>query len=141
MLKRGVLDFKFIQDSFRSYESHLIYTNSFKLLENISRKYHEVRIAQAVQRGGNWNNGANAGPFAANLNNEPTNTNTNIGFRCCQEPATNIKSSRRFNGFQVHRFIPSFTKTGADCAVEKNSAVCNELLYLMGENFNRKWKN
>ena len=38
---------------------------------------------RAVLRGGNWNNGANAGPFCANLNNAPTNTNYDIGFRCC----------------------------------------------------------
>jgi len=32
-------------------------------------------------RGGNWNNGSNAGVFALNLNNPRSNTNTNIGFR------------------------------------------------------------
>ncbi|PJB53493.1 MAG: hypothetical protein CO099_06850 [Bdellovibrio sp. CG_4_9_14_3_um_filter_39_7] len=36
----------------------------------------------AALRGGNWNNGTNAGAFALNLNNDSTNTNTNIGFRC-----------------------------------------------------------
>jgi len=35
-------------------------------------------------RGGNWNNGANAGAFTLNLNNSPANVNTNIGFRCAQ---------------------------------------------------------
>lgn len=29
--------------------------------------------------GGNWNNDLNCGPFYANLYNEPSNTNTNIG--------------------------------------------------------------
>lgn len=33
-------------------------------------------------RGGNWNNGANDGAFTLNLNNAPSDTNTNIGFRC-----------------------------------------------------------
>ena len=33
------------------------------------------------KRGGNWNNGANAGLGALNLNNERSNSNTNIGFR------------------------------------------------------------
>jgi hypothetical protein len=41
-------------------------------------------------RGGNWNNGANAGVFALNLNNPRTNSNTNIGARPalvqCQKP-------------------------------------------------------
>lgn len=29
--------------------------------------------------GGNWNNDLNAGPFYVNLNNDASNTNTNIG--------------------------------------------------------------
>ena len=32
-------------------------------------------------RGGNWNNGANAGVFYLNGNNSRANVNTNIGFR------------------------------------------------------------
>ena len=32
-------------------------------------------------RGGNWNNGANAGVFYLNLNNARSNSNTNIGAR------------------------------------------------------------
>ena len=44
----------------------------------------------AVKRGGNWNDGANAGPFAVNLNNAPTDTNTNIGFRCCNSLQSQI---------------------------------------------------
>jgi len=32
-------------------------------------------------RGGNWNNGSNAGVFYLNLNNSRTNVNTNIGGR------------------------------------------------------------
>ena len=31
--------------------------------------------------GGNWNNGANTGVWALNLNNNRTNSNNNIGFR------------------------------------------------------------
>ena len=34
-----------------------------------------------AMRGGNYNNGANAGLFALNLNNLRTNSNGNIGFR------------------------------------------------------------
>jgi len=34
-----------------------------------------------VNRGGNWNNGTNAGVFNLNANNSRTNANTNIGFR------------------------------------------------------------
>jgi len=43
-----------------------------------------------VKRGGNWNNGADAGPFCANLNNGPTDTNNNIGFRCCNSSQSQI---------------------------------------------------
>jgi hypothetical protein len=49
-----------------------------EIAEGIKSKY------RAAIRGGNWNNGANAGCFNLNLNNAPSNTNTNIGFRCCQ---------------------------------------------------------
>ena len=41
-------------------------------------------IPAASIRGGNWNNGSNAGVFALNLNNAPSNSNNNIGFRCCR---------------------------------------------------------
>jgi len=38
---------------------------------------------KAVVRGGRWNDGAAAGPFAAYLNYAPTAAYTLIGFRCC----------------------------------------------------------
>ena len=38
-------------------------------------------IMRLPYRGGNWNNGADAGLAAVNLNNSRANTNTNIGFR------------------------------------------------------------
>ena len=42
---------------------------------------------RCLNRGGNWNNGANAGVFYGNLNNARSNVNTNIGgrsaFRLC----------------------------------------------------------
>lgn len=34
-----------------------------------------------MYRGGNWNNGANAGVFYLNGNNSRSNSNTNVGFR------------------------------------------------------------
>ncbi len=33
-------------------------------------------------RGGNWDNGSNAGAFTLNLNWVPSNSNNNVGFRC-----------------------------------------------------------
>ena len=38
----------------------------------------------ALLRGGNFNNGTNAGPLTVNGNNEPSNSNNNIGFRCAR---------------------------------------------------------
>lgn len=38
--------------------------------------------ARGALRGGNWNNSSNAGLFNWNLNNTPSNTDWNIGFRC-----------------------------------------------------------
>ncbi|MCK7581852.1 MAG: reverse transcriptase/maturase family protein [Chromatiales bacterium] len=35
--------------------------------------------------GGNWSNGANAGPFYLNVNNAPSNSNTNIGARLAND--------------------------------------------------------
>jgi len=40
----------------------------------------------AVFRGGSWRDGAGAGPFAAFLFNAPSDTYSNLGFRCCSVP-------------------------------------------------------
>jgi subtilisin-like proprotein convertase family protein/formylglycine-generating enzyme required for sulfatase activity len=47
----------------------------------------------AVVRGGNWNNGANAGAFALYLDMGPGSTSTNIGFRCVYRPITGSTTS------------------------------------------------
>lgn len=49
-------------------------------LNHNSQDDDRVKFVTAI-RGGNWNNGSNAGVFALNLNNAPSNTNVNIGFR------------------------------------------------------------
>lgn len=41
-----------------------------------------------VISGGNWNNGANAGVWALNLNNVRGNSNDNVGFRSDSVPNT-----------------------------------------------------
>ena len=38
-------------------------------------------VCRCAYRGGNWNNGSNAGVFNVNLNNPRSNSNSNIGFR------------------------------------------------------------
>jgi len=77
--EKGHISYEGLKNIFSSYFAHLSYTNS----EVIKNKIVIAILNRAVKRGGNWNNGANAGPFCANLNNGPTNTNYNIGFRCC----------------------------------------------------------
>jgi len=49
-------------------------------------------LPAAAIRGGNWDNGTNAGVFAFNVNNAPSNWNNNIGFRCC---SSNISLSEQ----------------------------------------------
>lgn len=39
------------------------------------------RLNMCTAAGGNWNNTANAGPWARNCNNSRTNTNNNYGVR------------------------------------------------------------
>ena len=48
--------------------------------------------SRAAIRGGNWNNASNAGVFSLNLNNAPSNTNTNIGFRAASNLYPDIAS-------------------------------------------------
>ena len=83
--------------SFRSYLAHLSHTNSEKIKKRIVAEF----IKRAVQRGGNWDNGANAGPFSANLNNAPSNRNPNIGFRCCTGFLT-AEFSRKSCNIEMH---------------------------------------
>lgn len=70
--------------------------------------------AGAVLRGGNWNNDVNTGVFASNLNNAPTNTNTNIGFRCVFVPGFWVETgwnfwrarNERARSFSSRNFLP-----------------------------------
>jgi len=48
----------------------------------------------AFIRGANWNNGANAGVWTLNLNNAPSNTNWNIGFRCSRSFYSSMELAR-----------------------------------------------
>gem|GEM_PF-5792113 len=84
-------------------------------------------------RGGNWNNGANDGAFTLNLNNAPSNVNTNIGFRCSRyasyTSAARTKASRGFvRAAQAYGRAPSRDRTmGNDCAGKyraSTSATC-----------------
>jgi len=52
------------------------------MVRKIDVKAGTLLGTRAVQRGGNWDNGAQAGVFSMNVNNAPSNSNTNIGFRC-----------------------------------------------------------
>ncbi len=46
-----------------------------------NRFHNGIRLLRCLIRGGNWNNGANAGVFNSNLNNARSNANDNIGGR------------------------------------------------------------
>jgi RNA-directed DNA polymerase len=112
--------------SFESYLGHLSHSNSTKIKERIIQ-IRVMTFSKAVQRGGNWNNGANAGPFCTNLNNDPTNTNNNIGFRCCSGSLKEVNSLRSFDNLEMQELLHSLgrMKTGAGIKhIECNS--CND---------------
>jgi hypothetical protein len=53
-----------------------------------------VWLERMPRRGGNWNNGGNAGVFACNLNNVRSNSNSNIGFRPALGEPSEVAASR-----------------------------------------------
>jgi hypothetical protein len=53
--------------------------------------------------GANWNNGSNAGVWAANWNNARTNSNNNVGFRADSTPP---RSRQRHGGEEGGDFRP-----------------------------------
>lgn len=53
--------------------------------------------------GANWNNGANAGAWAVNLNNSRTRTNTNVGFRA---DSTTPRTPQGDGGDEGDGFLP-----------------------------------
>ncbi len=54
-------------------------------------------------RGGNWNNGANAGVFNSNLNNARSNASVNIGGRSAFRPE--VLHARRCRAGYVGRVL------------------------------------
>jgi len=92
---------------FASYRGHVGHTNSKGLNERAERIYNRLMAKIAVKRGGNWDNGANDGPFSGNVNNDPSNTNNNIGFRCCSEPENTAVLSRKHGYFKAQMPLPS----------------------------------
>lgn len=53
---------------------------------------------RAAIRGGNFNNEANAGVFALNLNNAPSNSNYNIGFRAAKSKISRQTTETMISG-------------------------------------------
>jgi hypothetical protein len=51
---------------------------------------------RAVLVGGNWNNSTNAGVFALNLNNAPSNTNNNIGLLAAKQKRFSLNLEKHF---------------------------------------------
>ncbi|PIN77063.1 hypothetical protein COV15_03245 [Candidatus Woesearchaeota archaeon CG10_big_fil_rev_8_21_14_0_10_34_12] len=104
------------------YLAHIRHTNSKKISEKLELVYNRVTASQAVLRGGNWNNGGNAGPFCANLNNGPANTNNNIGFRCCSVQETKIIPLRRYYKYPAQMQLPSLSE---NLSRNKTNETCN----------------
>ena len=84
------------------------YNKSFIVLKKDRVELNFIGRGRAVKRGGNWNNGGNAGLFYVNLNNAPSNSNSNIGFRCCNSLKSQIfcfqgskKQSNRTTSAQI----------------------------------------
>ena len=65
---------------------------------NIGVGVRLIKIAAGFIRGGNWNNGANDGAFTLNLNNAPSNSNTNIGFRCSRYASHISRPEQKLHG-------------------------------------------
>ena len=108
LFKNLMLSKKSLNSSFESYLGHVSHSDSNELKKRIyNLKVTVFNHGRAVQRGGNWNNGANAGPFYTNLNNAPDNTNTNIGFRCCSGLLQGIIPLRSYNYLRVQRWLQS----------------------------------
>ena len=57
---------------------------------------HHYAVQRSFYCGGNWNNGANAGVFYCNGNNDRTNTNDNLGFRSALPRTSEVISSRAY---------------------------------------------
>lgn len=64
------------------YNNDGIWNVGGKVYTNYNSMGWVAGLPPAVLRGGNWDNGANAGVFAFNANNAPSNWNDNISFRC-----------------------------------------------------------
>jgi RNA-directed DNA polymerase len=92
----GRIPLESLEASLISYLGHLSHTNSEKIKEEITELLFKVTASNsgAVIRGRNWNNEGNAGVFTVNLNNDPSNVNNNIGFRCCAAPAADAPPPR-----------------------------------------------
>lgn len=118
----GRLSFDKICMSFASYKGHLSHTNSQGIKNRIEIKFMVIANIEAVQRGGNWNNGADAGPFCENLNNAPSDLNNNIGFRC-DEHGINIISLRRDYSPYAQMQVQSDNENRSRNKTEENAVI------------------
>lgn len=119
-----------------------IILNIFRVRKT-SRAFGFCGVAGAVLRGGNWNNDVNTGVFASNLNNAPTNTNTNIGFRCVFVPCFWFETRRCFlrvrseraRSFSSRFSLPlgTFSLSFPGHAKESNYSLWGSEIFSMGE--------
>lgn len=80
-------------------------------------------------RGGNWDNGSNAGVFAVNLNDPRSNSNHNVGFRLW---ATHIKI-RKSTSLRIKRNLKGVMKryNEGDCTLEHATRVVDSYFGLL----------
>jgi len=77
-----------------------------------------VSRSRVLRRGGNWNNGPRAGPFASNSNNDASNTNSNTSFRCTSRENTFCPRSLRLLGI-----VDKGVKKTFQCLISGRTAV------------------
>ncbi len=74
------------------------------------------------RRGGNWNNGSEAGAFALNLNNERSNSNSNIGFRSAVLPIRSVRRKALSSSMVENGFVSLLIES------KKNKLLVNQLV-------------
>lgn len=84
-----------------------------------------IRIRATLYIGGSWNNGANDGLFAFNVNNGASNSNSNIGFRLADRYTARSWSRNTTPSSAIYLGVPSVPrmgKQGTDAAPPTNAA-------------------
>ncbi|MBI2597499.1 hypothetical protein HYW41_05050 [Candidatus Daviesbacteria bacterium] len=110
------------------------------LLPDILNMGKVLICADGFIRGGNWNNGANTGAFTLNLNNAPSNTNNNIGFRCASDQKKKKVSLYRQNEWQTSKDICPGFKRSQSFLRQRSLAYENIIPVFLHPKLQKGWK-